>query len=71
MTKELEKNVDKFEIEQFKSQVLTNRSHLAILIDMDLQFLLVPKDWVDKIILPNVTLIPAYITEIIEKNTIQ
>jgi hypothetical protein len=38
---------------------------------MDLQFILVPKDWIESIILPQITLVPSFLTEIIEKNTIQ
>lgn len=71
LIKTLEKNGETFDIESFKSQAVTNRSHLALLIDMDLQFVLVPKDWIDSIILPQVSLVPAQLTEIIEKHTLQ
>jgi hypothetical protein len=36
LIRDLEKNFDQFDIDQFKTQAVTSRSHLAIVIDMDL-----------------------------------
>lgn len=52
VVKNLEKNVDQFDIQSFKSKALNKRQPLALVIDMDLQFLLVPKEWIHCIVEP-------------------
>jgi hypothetical protein len=40
-----------------------------MIIDMDLQYVLVPKDWVETIIKPHIDIVPAILNQIIEGRT--